>query len=282
MQDRAAVQVPDQQPSAARPVAVSVAAGIALAGIVLAAILAGPAAFFGLALVVVLVAQAELYGALRQAGHAPATLVGLVCAAVLLFGAFVWGAAALAMLTALPLPLLLAWGVTVPPAKIRSTMASTYLGILYGPALGGFVVLLLRVRSGSALVLAVIGMTAVMDSGAYLIGRKIGRRQMTPRISPGKTWEGLAAGAALSIGLSCAILPFIKPFDLWLAFRLAVVMCACAPLGDLAESLIKRDLGIKDMGSIMPGHGGLMDRIDAALFCAPIAWLLLHVLGWAH
>jgi phosphatidate cytidylyltransferase len=267
--------------STGRNVALSVVAGVLLAVVVVGTLLAGAAAFFVLALAVVLIAQLELYGVLRSSGESPAALVGLVCGAVLLCGTYLRGPLALALLIALPLPLLCVWALTVPKAKERSTIASTYLGVAYAPLLGAFMVLLLRGPHGRVIVPAFIGMASLQDSGAYLIGRKIGRHRMTPRTSPAKTWEGLVAGTVVSVALSCAILPFLRPFDVWLAFRLALVMCAVAPFGDLAESLVKRDLGVKDMGSLMPGHGGLFDRIDAALFCAPAAYFVLHTLGWA-
>lgn len=264
-----------------RPVWLSVVAGVALAVAVVGTLVVGGAAFFALALVAVLLAQLELYGVLRQAGHSPAAVVGLLCGAVLLVGTYVRGPVALALLATLPLPLLLVWALTVPPDRARSTLTSTYLGLAYAPLLAAFMVLLLRGDHGRVLVPAVIGIVAVQDSGAFLVGRKIGRHAMSPRISPKKTWEGLAAGTVVAVGLSSVVLPLLEPFTLGLAFKLSLVLCALAPFGDLAESLVKRDLGVKDMGSIVPGHGGVFDRIDTALFCAPAAYLLLNVVGWA-
>lgn len=269
--------------SAERPrnVFTAVGAGLILAAVVVGTLVAGKVAFFTLAFVVLLIAQAELYAVLKANGHTPAALVGLVCGAVLLIGTFVRGPTALAFLAALPLPLLLAWGMTVPVQKAASTLTSTYLGIVYGPFLAGFAVLLLRGRDGLVLTPAFIGMTAVFDSGGYLVGRKLGRHPMAPRTSPRKSWEGFVAGVIVTVGLSVAVLPFCPgPFTPWLALKLALVMCAAAPFGDLAESLIKRDLGVKDMGTIMPGHGGLFDRLDSILFNAPIAYFVLRVLGW--
>jgi phosphatidate cytidylyltransferase len=259
----------------------AVGTGLALAGLVIGTLVAGKVAFFYLALVVVLVAQAELYAVLKAAGHSPVAIVGLVCGAVILAGAFYRGAPALALGAVLPLPLLLLWGLTVPTERVRSVLSSTYLGVVYGPLLVGFAVLLLRGRDGLVLTATFVGMSAVHDAGAYLIGRKIGRRRMAPRTSPGKTWEGFAAGTVVMVGLSAAVLPLVHPFDVWLAVRLALVMSVTTPLGDLVESLVKRDLGVKDMGSLMPGHGGFFDRIDAIIFNAPVAYFVLRTLGWA-
>lgn len=280
--DSAGPPSPAERPDRPRSVVVSVVAGIALACVVIGALVAGPSAFFVFGAAVILIAQAELYAVLRTSGQSPAALVGLVCGGMLLVGTYARGAIALPLMAALPVPLLMVWALTVPAQRARSTLVSTYIGIVYGPVFGGFMVLLLAGKDGRVLVPAFIGMTAIMDSAAYLIGRKIGRHRMTPRISPGKSWEGLIAGTIVSVGLSVAILPFLHPFTPLLALKLSLVMCAVAPFGDLAESLVKRDLGVKDMGSLLPGHGGLFDRIDAPLFAAPVAYFVLHVLGWAH
>lgn len=243
---------------------------------------AGPGVFYGVAVAVVTMAQAELYAVLRRSGRAPATLVGLVCGAVLMVGAYVRGPVALTLLVALPLPLLLAWALTTPVGKAPSVVASTFLGIVYGPFLAAFAGLLLREPHGVILVPAFIGVVALQDSGAYLVGRKLGRHPMSPRISPGKSWEGLLAGTVVAVGGATAVLPLFEPFGWRSAFALSLALCVAAPLGDLAESVVKRDLGVKDMGSIVPGHGGFFDRLDAILFAAPVAYLVLVVLGWAR
>lgn len=279
-----AVRRPGAAGSADKPrsVGMAVATGLVLAALVVGTLVAGKVAFFVLAFVVVIIAQAELYAVLKAAGFAPVVLVGLVCGGVTLAGAYYRGVPGLALGLVLPLPLLLLWGVTVPVDRVRSVVSSTFFGIVYGPLLVGFAILLLRGRDGLVLTATVVGMSAMHDAAAYLIGRKIGRHHMSPRTSPGKTWEGFLAGTAVMVGLSAAVLPLIHPFNLWLAVRLALVMSVTTPLGDLVESLVKRDLGVKDMGSLVPGHGGFFDRIDAIIFNAPVAYFVLRVLEWAR
>jgi phosphatidate cytidylyltransferase len=264
-----------------RSVVVAIGAGLGLGAIVIVTLLLGRAAFFGLIFVAVLIAQAELYSVLRKAGFGPATIVGLACGAVAMLATYARGGPGLALGTALPLPLLLVWGLTIPAERIRRMLTSTYLGLVYGPVLVGFGILLLRGRDGLVLTPAVIGMAAVNDSGGYLVGRKIGRHPMAPKTSPKKSWEGFVAGTVVTLGLSVAVLPFVHPFTVGLALRLAAVVALAAPLGDLVESLLKRDLGVKDMGSLIPGHGGFFDRIDGIIFSIPIAYYVLHVLKWA-
>jgi phosphatidate cytidylyltransferase len=259
----------------------AIGVGLLLAALVLGTLFAGKLVFFVLAFVVVLLAQAELYAVLKAAGHSPIVVVGLLCGALLLIGAYRSGAPAMALAVTAPVPLLLLWSLTVPIDRARAVIGSTYLGIVYGPLLVGFAILLLRGPDGLVLTATVLGMTAFHDAGAYLLGRKIGRHPMAKRTSPGKTWEGYFAGTAVTIAASCAVLPLIHPFDLMLALKLSAVMSVTTPIGDLAESLVKRDLGVKDMGSLVPGHGGFFDRIDAIIFNAPVAYFVLRVLGWA-
>jgi phosphatidate cytidylyltransferase len=275
---------PDVRPpdsGAARSLVAAVGAGLALGALLIVTLLLGRAAFFGLVFVAVLIAQTELYSVLRKAGYSPATLLGLAGGAVTMLAAYDRGAPGLALGTAIPLPLVLVWGLTVPTDRVGRTIASTYLGIVYGPVLVGFAILLLHGRDGLVLTPTVIGMAAVSDTGAYLVGRKLGRHPMAPRTSPKKSWEGLIAGTLITLGLSAAVLPFVHPFTLVLAVKLAAVVALAAPLGDLAESLLKRDLGVKDMGSLIPGHGGFFDRIDGIIFSIPIAYFVLRVLKWA-
>ncbi len=264
-----------------RSVFTAIGVGLLLAGIVIGTLLAGKFAFFVLAFVIVLLAQAELYAVLKAAGHSPVVVVGLICGTVLLFGTYQRGEPALALGVALPLPLLLLWSLTVPLDRARAVIGSTYFGIVYGPMLVGFAVLLLRGRDGLVLTATVLGMTAWHDTWAYLLGRKIGRHPMAKRTSPGKTWEGFVAGTLITIAASCAVLPLIHPFDVVLALKLSLLLSVTTPIGDLAESLVKRDLGVKDMGSLVPGHGGFFDRIDGIIFNAPIAYFVLRVLDWA-
>lgn len=278
MVDRNEVSPAADAPPKQRSLVAAVVTGLVLAAVVIGTLLLGPTAFFVLALAAVLIAQAEFYAVLKSSGHAPVTLLGLVCGAALLVGTYRTGAPALALGVVLPLPLLLLWGLTLPPERVRPSIGSTYLGVIYGPLLVGFGILILRGRDGLVLTATVVGMAAVHDSGGYLVGRSLGRHPMAPRTSPKKSWEGFVAGTLLVAGSSAAVLPFVHPFDLWLALKLALVVSCTAPLGDLAESLVKRDLGVKDMGSIIPGHGGFFDRIDGIMFSMPVAFFVLRIL----
>ncbi len=115
------------------------------------------------------------------------------------------------------------------------------------------------------------------DTGGYFAGILFGRHPMAPAISPKKTWEGLAGSVVLCLAAGALGMRYLLPGTVWAGLILGAAAVAAATLGDLVESMIKRDLETKDMGSILPGHGGVLDRIDAMLILAPVAWLLMTI-----
>lgn len=262
-----------------RSVALSVGIGLVLAAIVIGSLVIGPIAFFVFASLVLVLAQAELYTVLKATGRTPAILLGLVCGGVLLVSTWQFGLQGLAVAATLPVPAILAWSLTVPSDEASSLVTSTLLGIFYGPLLAGFAVLILRAENGSALMVTFIGQVAVFDSAAYLFGRKIGRTKMAPVTSPKKSWEGFAAATVTVSVLSAIVVPMLTDLSVIAAVALGLLMSIVGPLGDLAESLVKRDLGVKDMGTLLPGHGGLFDRVDAIIFSAPFAWSVMRLAG---
>jgi phosphatidate cytidylyltransferase len=131
---------------------------------------------------------------------------------------------------------------------------------------------------GRSLMLAVLGLTFLYDISAFAGGSFFGSRPLAPTISPRKSWEGALVGSILTLVFAIAIVPNIDPMSLSRSVGLALVVAVFAPLGDLAESLIKRDLGVKDMGTILPGHGGILDRVDSALFVLPAAYYFFRLI----
>ena len=240
----------------------------------------GSTALFGLLLVLVLVAQGEFYRAVRGAGHRPATSLGLVAGGTLLIAAYRRGVGAVPVVLFLTLALAFvwhAWGRSKD--KALADMAVTILGVAYVPLLASFAAAALSRHDGRAVVLATIGAAAVYDICAYAGGRRWGRRPLAPRISPGKTREGALVASAGVIVATAILAPLVGPWNIAEAATLGALVCIVAPLGDLFESVLKRDLGLKDMGVILPGHGGVLDRIDAILFCVPASYLSLRLFG---
>lgn len=267
-------------PSRARGIAVRIATGLVLAGLLLGTLFTSREGFMVLAAVAILIAQWELYRVLSSHRAPPAVALGVGVGAVMLVGAAEGGTPALAFALTMSIAATFLWFL-VDPARTEAAerIALTIFGLVYVPFLGAHVILMRDLPSGPAVIVGYVGLTAFYDIGAFAGGMAFGRHPIAPRVSPKKTWEGAAAGTLTVVVLALAVGPFIGPFTWITAAGLAAITAVIAPLGDLAESLIKRDLGVKDMGTLLPGHGGLLDRIDALLFMAPAAyWYLRAVL----
>ncbi|MGC5029543.1 phosphatidate cytidylyltransferase [Micromonospora sp. DT229] len=173
----------------------------------------------------------------------------------------------------------LVWRLGDGPANFRRDMTAATLIAVYVPFLGGFAALLAASPDDGALrVLVTLVAVVLSDTGGYAAGANFGKHPMAPTISPKKSWEGFL-GSVSAAALGSALLLWLL-FDVapWWGAVFGVAVSGAAVLGDLAESMIKRDLGVKDMSNLLPGHGGLMDRLDSVLFAVPTAYLLLVVL----
>jgi CDP-diglyceride synthetase len=236
---------------------------------------------------VVALAAAELFGVLRRAGYRPATLVGLVGVVGLMVAAYLKGEDAYPLVVGLVVAFSLLWFLFgVERSRPLVNLAVTLLGFAWIGVLGSFAGLLLDPRlypnrHGVAFVFGAVIVTVAYDVAAYTMGRRFGRHPLAPQVSPAKTWEGLVGGTVAAILVGAVVVSRIHPWDLKRAVALGIVVAVVAPLGDLCESLVKRDLGTKDMGSLMPGHGGVLDRVDALLFVVPATYCLLRLLNVA-
>jgi phosphatidate cytidylyltransferase len=204
----------------------------------------------------------------------PLMLGGVVMVVV----AYCFGAPALVTATAVSALVTMLWllrrGV---PGYVQNASASVFV-LVYVPFLGSFVALLLAEDRGELAIVTFILVTIASDIGGYVVGVLAGKHPMAPVISPKKSWEGFAGSA-----LSCVLVGWLT-VDLlldgrwWVGVILGLTAVVMATLGDLCESVIKRDLGIKDMSQIVPGHGGLMDRLDSLLATVAPTWLVLYYL----
>jgi phosphatidate cytidylyltransferase len=253
---------------------------LAVAVIVLLVIDKGPFAVF--ASIVILLGQAELYAVMRSRRLQPATLLGLVCGALMLAGAYLHGPAAVLFGLVLATALTALWYMAAPGGARRNVavnVGATLLGAAYVPFLASFALLLLAFPGdlGRNIFLVVLGLTVLYDVIAYAVGTLWGNRPLAPTISPNKSWEGVIGATLGILVVALSIVPAFEPFTGSRAVGLALVIAIVAPLGDLVESALKRDLGVKDMGTILPGHGGILDRVDAILFTAPAAYYFLQL-----
>ncbi|GGS89144.1 hypothetical protein GCM10010156_54500 [Planobispora rosea] len=157
---------------------------------------------------------------------------------------------------------------------VRDVTAMTLVAI-YPSMLAGFVALMLAQDQGPDRVVVFIATTVASDIGGYAAGVLFGRHKMSPVISPKKTWEGFAGSALACMAVGGWLTVWLLEVELWKGVLIGVVVVVLATLGDLVESVIKRDLGIKDMSSVLPGHGGMMDRLDSLVAAVVPVWALL-------
>jgi phosphatidate cytidylyltransferase len=229
---------------------------------------------FALALVAALVALHEYWLLARPlAPLAPAGYVGAILALV---GAEVGGIgwAVGGMLTTFVLAFVLK---AISEARTAATIAisATVMGAVWIGGGSAFLILLRELHRGRLAVITVLLAVWAGDTFAYFGGRLIGRHKMAPSTSPGKTWEGLVVGTAATIFVAFVALYHQDFLTIGQSIVLGVVIALAAPLGDLFESLLKRDMDVKDTGRLLGGHGGMLDRIDALLFAAPAAYFTI-------
>ncbi|HJP66367.1 MAG TPA: phosphatidate cytidylyltransferase [Actinomycetota bacterium] len=269
-------------PERGRNLPAAVLTGVALVVLALVFVFISKALFAVLAGAVILFGQFELYVTMQRKKYQPATLLGLVLGGFTLAGAYFKGEPAMLFLLALAFLTSFLWYMAAAPQTrvgLVGNIGATVLGVAYAPLLGGYVFLILTIPGeGRSLMLAVLGLTFLNDIAAFVGGTLYGSRPLAPSISPRKSWEGALIATIATLPFSIAIVPSIDGMDIPKAVALALVVSIFGPLGDLAESLLKRDLGVKDMGNVLPGHGGVLDRIDSALFVAPAAFYFLRLI----
>jgi phosphatidate cytidylyltransferase len=264
---------------AGRDMASAIGVGLGLGAVILAALLIWRPAFLLVLTAAVLISVLELTGALERGGHRPPRVPVLVGAVAMVALAWTRGPSGLVVAFLLTVVAVLVWRLAHGPVGYLRDASAGVLVALYVPLLAGCAVLLLVPDDGAARVLAFIATVVCSDVGGFAAGVLFGKHPMAPSVSPKKSWEGLAGSvtACVVIGVLLVTLTFHGPW--WGGALYGVAIAFTATLGDLGESLIKRDLGIKDMGDLLPGHGGLMDRMDSLLPSAVVAYLLLSVVA---
>jgi phosphatidate cytidylyltransferase len=274
--DAAPVGTPTGRAGRNLPAAITV--GIVLGIVIIASLFLEKAAFLGVVAVAAVLALVELTQALSVAGiHLPLPPVvagGLAMIAVGYLSGPEWVPIAMA-LTVLTL---MVWRLRLGAEGFVRDVSAGIFALAYIPLLGTFVVLLLADDDGAWRVVTFIVVTIASDIGGYAVGVWFGRHPMAPSISPRKSWEGFAGSVVACLIAGCLTVVYALDGEWWVGLILGGAAALVATLGDLAESMMKRDLGIKDMGTLLPGHGGVLDRIDSLLAVAPVAWLILHAL----
>lgn len=268
---------PPPKKRAGRDLRAAIGVGVGLGAVIFASLLIVKAVFVGVIVVAVVVGLWELTSRLQEKKGIKAPLVPLaVGGAAMVIAGYVRGAEGAWVAMALTMLAVLVWRMTEPPEDYLKDVTAGAFAAFYVPFLATFVAMLLTADDGPQRVITFLLLTVVSDTGAYAVGWRFGKTKLAPRISPGKTREGLFGAVAFAMAAGALCMEFlIDGGAWWQGLLLGLAVAVSATLGDLGESMIKRDLGIKDMGTLLPGHGGIMDRLDSLLPTAPVVWLLL-------
>lgn len=272
---------PPAAPSAGRAgrnLPMAIAVGCGLGAVVLASLLIYRPAFVVLVALAVGVGLWELVRAIGTRHKVP--LIPLVAggagmAAMAWFG----GAESLVLGLGLTIVVVMAWRLADGPANYLGDMLAAVLAAVWVPFLAGFAVLLAVPDDGALRIIVTLALVVLSDTGGYVAGVLFGKHPMAPKVSPKKSWEGMG-GSIVACAVGGALMLYFA-FDVawWQGALFGLAITIVATLGDLTESMIKRDLGVKDMSGLIPGHGGLMDRLDSILLAAPTAVVLLTALA---
>jgi phosphatidate cytidylyltransferase len=264
-------------PRAGRNLPAAIGIGVLLGGVVATTLFTQKRLFVGLTVIFLMLAIDEVSRALRGRGVAVAEFPLVVGGGAVVVAAYLRGTEALVIATMLLVLAGVLLGVVVEGVDKLAVVAAGIFVTCYVAFLGGFTMLMVVPADGPRRVAAFVATVACSDTGGYAAGVFFGKHPMAPTVSPKKSWEGFAGSVVACAVCAGLLFPLTLHATWWqgVVFGLAVVVAAT--LGDLSESLIKRDLGIKDMGRILPGHGGIMDRFDSLVMTAPIAWGILTV-----
>ncbi len=203
---------------------------------------------------------------------------GLALAAIgLSYAAWNGGVAGLAIATAIAFPLLLIRALVQGPEGFVAKATGTTFALLYLPFLAGFLILLARPSTGFQRVMTFMVLVGCNDTFGYIVGVLLGKHPLVPTISPKKTWEGLAGSTVFTVVGGCLAFKYIMDMHWWIGIIVGLMIVFTATCGDLIESAMKRDMSLKDMGTLLPGHGGMLDRLDSVVLSAPAMWLALEL-----
>ena len=263
---------------AGRNLPAAIGSGLVLGAAIIISLLFWKPAFMVVVVGAVLIAVWELGNAFATGDIRLVRVPLWIGAAVMVLTAYIFGAPSMVTATAVTVLACMLWRLRGGIYGYVRDITATAFTVFYVPFLGGFVALMLAEPRGELAVVAFIVVTIASDIGGYAVGVLAGKHPMAPIISPKKSWEGFMGSVVFCVVAGWLLVTYLLDSDWWVGVLLGIIAVVTATLGDLCESVIKRDLGIKDMSRIVPGHGGLMDRLDSLLATAAPTWLLLHYL----
>jgi phosphatidate cytidylyltransferase len=272
-------ETPAPPTRAGRNLPAAIGVGVGLGAVVLASLFFWKPAFFAVILVAVVTGVWEMVRAVGPSGARPPFVPLVVGGLGMVAMAWYGGAETVPLGLAATLLATFVWRLAEGAAGYQRDVAAATLIAVYVPFLATFAALLARPADGDVRILVTLIAVVLSDTGGYVSGVFLGRHQMAPSVSPAKTWEGFAGSLACAAAGSAISLSFLLHVTWWKGAVFGLAVAAASVLGDLAESLLKRDLRIKDMSNLLPGHGGLMDRLDSVLLALPTGFAVLALVA---
>ena len=280
----AQTEPPQKTSRAGRDLPAAITVGVVLGALAIGTLLFAPIWWLPLLAVAIAIATHEVIRRMREHGYALPTVPLLLGGQAMIWLTWPFGVAGLLGAYGGTIVICMVWrligqGLDQQPVNYLRDIAVTVLLATWVPLFAAFTALLIFADHGGARVFTVIVTVVFADIGGYVAGVLFGKHLLAPAISPKKSWEGL--GGSLLVGIAAAVLSvaFLLDKPAWVGLPLGLLLVITGVLGDLVESQVKRDLGIKDMGTLLPGHGGIMDRIDAMLPSAVVGWIVLTLLA---
>ena len=264
---------------AGRKLLPSILVSFLLLGLIFGTIAIAPLLFFAFIWVVIMIGIREIASAYRKGGIELPEYVLMIAATVLLVATWTGNTQGLAVSAGLTIPILMFALLLISQQDFIKRSTSAVFITFYLAVLGGFILLLANDADGALRIFALVALIACNDTFAYFAGVLIGKHKLAPNISPKKSWEGLIGGAVAAIIGGAVIFHFLFETNWIIGAAIGLMTVITATCGDLIESAIKRDLAIKDMSNLLPGHGGIMDRLDSALFTAPAVWFAFELIA---
>lgn len=279
------VKAPKPKNKAGRDLPAAITTGVVLGALVIAAVYVGPMAWYPLVAVAVALAMWEVLTRLREAGYQQPRTLLIVLGQIMLWSSALYSTAGLVAGFAITVLFLMFWRLfhrgrqETPEHYLRDTAVGIFV-LAWIPLFGSFAAMISLLDEGgidgSRFIVAFMLCVVASDVGGYVAGVMFGAHPMAPAVSPNKSWEGFAGSMIFGITTGILVVVLLIHGPWWMGIILGIALVACATMGDLVESQFKRELGIKDMSNLLPGHGGLMDRLDGMLPAACATYVLLN------
>lgn len=279
------LRAPKPKNNPGRDLGAAITTGVILGAIVIAAVLVGPKAWYPLVAAAVALAMWEVLTRLREAGYQQPRTLLILLGQIMIWSSALYGTAGLVAAFAITVLFLMFWRLfhdgrdAKPVHYLRDTAVGIFV-LTWIPLFGSFAALISLIDEGgipgSHFIVAFMLCVVASDVGGYAAGVMFGSHPMAPAVSPNKSWEGFAGSMVFGVVTGILAVHFLINGPWWMGIVLGAALVVCATMGDLVESQFKRELGIKDMSNLLPGHGGLMDRLDGMLPAACATYVLLN------